>query len=58
MSRSVFSNAVTELFGTRLPIVAGGLMWLADADYVSAASRGGLAGDLFALAPELVKEVE
>ncbi|MCP3728548.1 nitronate monooxygenase [Paraburkholderia sp. CNPSo 3272] len=39
-----FSNAVTRLFGTRLPIVAGGLMWLADADYVAAASRAGIIG--------------
>jgi NADH:quinone reductase (non-electrogenic) len=44
MSQSVFSNAVTELFGTRLPIVAGGLMWLANADYVAAASRAGIIG--------------
>ncbi|MEX3786475.1 NAD(P)H-dependent flavin oxidoreductase [Paraburkholderia sp. BR14374] len=44
MSQVAFSNAVTELFGTRLPIVAGGLMWLADADYVAAASRAGIIG--------------
>lgn len=44
MSQSIFSNAVTELFGTRLPIVAGGLMWLANADYVAAASRAGIIG--------------
>ncbi|KAA1001655.1 nitronate monooxygenase [Paraburkholderia panacisoli] len=44
MSQSVFSNAVTELFGTRLPIVAGGLMWLANADYVAAAARAGIIG--------------
>ncbi|MGF6820845.1 NAD(P)H-dependent flavin oxidoreductase YrpB (nitropropane dioxygenase family) [Paraburkholderia atlantica] len=44
MSQPAFSNAVTELFGTRLPIVAGGLMWLADADYVAAASRAGIIG--------------
>lgn len=44
MSETVFSNAVTELFGTRLPIVAGGLMWLADAEYVAAASRAGIIG--------------
>jgi len=41
---SAFSNAVTELFGTRLPIVAGSLMWLADAEYVAAASRAGIIG--------------
>jgi NADH:quinone reductase (non-electrogenic) len=44
MSQTAFSNAVTELFGTRLPIVAGGLMWLADAEYVAAASRAGIIG--------------
>ena len=44
MSEFAFSNAVTELFGTRLPIVAGGLMWLADAEYVAAASRAGIIG--------------
>lgn len=44
MSQVAFSNAVTDLFGTRLPIVAGGLMWLGDADYVAAASRAGIIG--------------
>ncbi|SDI17759.1 nitronate monooxygenase [Paraburkholderia steynii] len=44
MSQIAFRNAVTELFGTRLPIVAGGLMWLADADYVAAAARAGIIG--------------
>jgi NAD(P)H-dependent flavin oxidoreductase YrpB (nitropropane dioxygenase family) len=44
MSQIAFSNGVTRLFGTRLPIVAGGLMWLADADYVAAASRAGIIG--------------
>jgi NADH:quinone reductase (non-electrogenic) len=44
MSQSRFSNTVTELFGTRLPIVAGGLMWLADANFVAAASRAGIIG--------------
>ncbi|WP_266181371.1 NAD(P)H-dependent flavin oxidoreductase [Dyella humicola] len=39
-----FSNTVTELFGTRLPVVAGGLMWLADAKFVAAASRAGIIG--------------
>jgi nitronate monooxygenase len=32
------------LFGTRLPIVAGGLMWLSNADYVAAAARSGMIG--------------
>lgn len=40
----LFSNRVTDLFGTKLPVVAGGLMWLADADYVAAAGRAGIIG--------------
>lgn len=39
-----FSTRVTQLFGTRLPIVAGGLQWLADARYVAAAARAGIIG--------------
>ncbi|OUM01586.1 NAD(P)H-dependent flavin oxidoreductase [Variovorax sp. JS1663] len=39
-----FSTAITDLFGTRLPIVAGGLQWLANADYVAAAARAGVMG--------------
>lgn len=39
-----FSTSVTRLFGTRLPIVAGGLQWLADGTYVAAAARSGIIG--------------
>jgi NAD(P)H-dependent flavin oxidoreductase YrpB (nitropropane dioxygenase family) len=39
-----FSTAITDLYGTRLPIVAGGLQWLANADYVAAAARAGIMG--------------
>jgi len=39
-----YRTAATELFGIRLPVVAGGLQWLADADYVSAAGRAGIIG--------------
>ena len=39
-----FSTSVTRLFGTRLPIVAGGLQWLADGNYVAAAARSGIIG--------------
>lgn len=38
------STAITDLFGTRLPIVAGGLQWLANADYVAAAAKAGVMG--------------
>lgn len=45
---------VTAFFGTRLPIVASGLQWLANADYAAAASRAGLMGFLTAASfPEL-----
>lgn len=42
--RAVVDTLVTRLFGTRLPIAAGGLMWLADADYVAAAAKAGIIG--------------
>ena len=44
MNDAPFPTAITELFGIRLPVVAGGLMWLADARYVAAASRAGIIG--------------
>ena len=39
-----WTTALTEQLGIRLPILAGGLQWLADADYVSAAARSGIMG--------------
>lgn len=39
---ALFDTEVTRTYGTRLPVVAGGLMWLADANYVSAAARAGV----------------
>jgi len=36
-----FRTRTTELFGIRHPIVAGGLMWLADAAYVAAVVNAG-----------------
>jgi len=35
---------ITELFGIRLPVLAGGLMWLSDAPYVAAVVRAGAMG--------------
>ncbi|MFT3690316.1 enoyl-CoA hydratase family protein [Paenirhodobacter sp.] len=40
----LIDTPVTRMFGTRLPIVAGGLMWLANADYVAAAAKAGIIG--------------
>lgn len=44
----VFETEITRLFGTRLPIVAGGLMWLSTAEYVAAAAHAGIIGFLTA----------
>ena len=37
-----FETPLTTTFGIRMPVVAGGLMWLSDADYVSAAAKAGI----------------
>lgn len=39
-------TAATDMFGTRFPIVAGGLQFLADADYVAACGQAGIIGFL------------
>ncbi|MBB5514173.1 nitronate monooxygenase [Rubricella aquisinus] len=39
---SLPETAVTRSYGIRLPIVAGGLMWLSDADYVAACAHAGI----------------
>ncbi len=36
-----WNTRLTALFGMRLPILGGGLMWLSDADYVAALVRAG-----------------
>ncbi|MBK8184563.1 MAG: nitronate monooxygenase [Candidatus Competibacteraceae bacterium] len=41
---ALFKTRITELFGIRLPIIASGLQWLANADYVAAAVNAGLMG--------------
>ncbi len=41
MREQRFRTRITELFGIRHPILAGGLMWLADANYVAAAVNAG-----------------
>lgn len=42
MTHRVFETDVTRSFGCRLPIVAGGLMWLSDAEYVAAGAKAGV----------------
>ena len=41
MANQKFRTRITDLFGIDHPIVCGGMMWLADADYVSAVARAG-----------------
>lgn len=40
----MYQTELTRQLGCRLPIVAGGLMWLADADYVTACAEAGIMG--------------
>lgn len=37
-----FDTPLTRRFNLRLPVIAGGLMWLSDADYVAAGARAGI----------------
>ncbi len=41
MTPAAFHTRITELFGIDHPILCGGLMWLADADYVGAVVNAG-----------------
>ncbi|MBP0445349.1 nitronate monooxygenase [Roseomonas sp. SSH11] len=41
MHPPVFRTRITELFGIRHPILAGGLMWLSNAEYVASVVRAG-----------------
>src|ERR1039458_6315241 len=59
--QNVFNTRITELFGIRLPVLAGGLQWLADAKYVAAAAHAGILGFItaasFATDEELRQEI-
>ena len=41
MTPQTFRTRITDLFGIEHPLVCGGMMWLADAKYVSAVARAG-----------------
>lgn len=41
MTPQRFSTPITELFGIRHPLICGGMMWLANADYVGAVVNAG-----------------
>lgn len=50
----IFDTAVTRTFKTRLPVVAGGLQWLSNAEYVAAAANAGIISFITAASfPEL-----
>ncbi|WP_121062710.1 NAD(P)H-dependent flavin oxidoreductase [Chachezhania antarctica] len=40
----VVRTAVTDMFGTRFPVVAGGLQFLANAEYVAGCAKAGIIG--------------
>lgn len=42
MTDPTFNTAVTRTYGCRLPIVAGGLMWLSNASFVAAGANAGI----------------
>jgi NAD(P)H-dependent flavin oxidoreductase YrpB (nitropropane dioxygenase family) len=44
MSKPLFETRLTQMLGIPTPILAGGLQWLADADYVAAAVKAGTMG--------------
>ncbi|GFE65584.1 NAD(P)H-dependent flavin oxidoreductase [Litoreibacter roseus] len=41
---AVFDTDLTRKFSLRAPVVAGGLMWLGDADYAASAANAGILG--------------
>ncbi|GAA6208467.1 nitronate monooxygenase [Cognatishimia sp. WU-CL00825] len=59
---TIFDTPVTRTFGTRVPVVAGGLQWLSKAEYVSAAGRAGIISFItaasFAEPEDLKAEIE
>ncbi|MGO1118820.1 NAD(P)H-dependent flavin oxidoreductase [Rhodovibrionaceae bacterium A322] len=58
----VLKTPITDMFGIETPIVAGGLQWLADADYVAAVAQAGSIGFItaasFAELAELRDEIQ
>jgi NADH:quinone reductase (non-electrogenic) len=40
----MIKTRITDLFGTKVPVIAGGLQWLATPEYVAAAAHAGIVG--------------
>lgn len=55
---STWRTPLTELFGMRYPILAGGLMWLSDASYVGALVRAGAMAFMTPRSFESIEEFE
>ena len=45
--KGMIETRITELFGIRVPVIAGGLQWLATPDYVAAAAHAGIIGFMY-----------
>ncbi len=54
----VFDTRITRLFGIAHPVLAGGLMWLADAPYVAAVVRAGGMGFITSRSSATLPEFE
>jgi enoyl-[acyl-carrier protein] reductase II len=52
------NNRVTQLLGTRFPLIQGGMAWVADADLAAAVSNGGGLGVIAAgsMPPEILED--
>lgn len=48
---------ITDLFGIDIPVIAGGLQWLANAEYVSAAAQAGIISFITAASFESLDEL-
>lgn len=55
---ALFRTRITELFGIRHPILAGGLMWLSDAPYVAAVVNAGGMGFITSRSSATLPEFE
>ena len=53
----LFQTRITQLFGIRLPVLAGGMQWLSTPDYVAAAAGAGICGFLTAASYEELSDL-
>ncbi len=53
----VFKTRITEMLGIRHPIIQGGMMWMANPEFVSAVSNSGALGIMTALSYESPQEL-